>query len=120
MPPTLNELNKTDKSRTTKTRAPTTIEITIVADEANNTIYATPNNGNVFVGIPGDVIVWRCDQAFSIQFFELTGSGATLNSKSCEDGKKQFSVKLEEECTFFKYMVTVGNLVLDPYIGTDH
>jgi hypothetical protein len=120
VPYTLNELNKTDRSRTTRTRAPTTILITIVPDPVNNTIYAKPNNGNVFVGIPGDEVVWTCDQAFSIQFFDLTGTGATLNCQNLEDGKKEFRVKLEQECTFFKYIVTVGNLVLDPYIGTNH
>lgn len=116
---TTEELNRMPRSRKTETRPPQTIEITIVADAASNTIYAKPNNGNVFLGIAGDIVVWKCDQPFSIQFFELSGTGARLEGRPTAT-TEAFTVKLDTECTFFKYFVTVGKLVLDPYIQTDH
>ena len=95
------------------------ITITIVADPESKTIYATPNNGNVFLGHPGQLITWQCSRPFQIQFVELSGTGARLHSQRTEDGRG-LTVRLGETGTFFKYIVTVGNLVLDPYIGVDH
>jgi hypothetical protein len=94
--------------------------ITIVANPESKTIYATPGNGNVFTAAPGDMVCWTCARPFTISFFEENASGATIHPAKVE-AEKEFCVTIQEKDRHsqFKYIVQVGNLVLDPYIHVD-
>ncbi len=110
----------------------------------NNTLIVGVNGGNV-TGAPGDAIVWRAANGvpeFTLQFFQLAAEPAVnvacdrimvaelsrwpFAEPSPRHGivgpTKSFRGTLAGKAvpaTAFKYMITVGNLQLDPIIIID-
>jgi hypothetical protein len=91
--------------------------IKITANRDTKTIFAEPNSGNVFDATAGDTITISCATAdFQVLLIELSGSGggASIQHGNGSPGMP-FTATLSHG-KFFKYIVRVGNLVLDPYI----
>ena len=119
----------------------TEIEISI----QNNTLVVGVNGGNV-TGGPGDTVIWRAGEGvreFTLQFFQLAAEPAANSECECIEVADLSRWPFSEPpmppnatvgptrlfrgtlagkatpATAFKYMVTAGNLQLDPIIIID-
>ena len=95
-----------------------------------NTIYATPDSGNVLGAPKGITVTWTCVQEFQITFFALDGSRTDIPkgpTNSEKKGVKEHQVIVTFPAyTYVKYVVQAYDpvtgelLTLDPHIGVDH
>jgi len=112
------------------TATPATQQIWIVLP-GQNSIYATPENGNLLDIARGTQVTWNCRKSFTITLYALHGGTGLptgpLRSSDCGDGtgNHRFTVTFPDT-TYASYIVQASDpesgklLVLDPWIGVDH